>query len=62
MTEEWDEPEECPCCNTHPAFDEISDGEWECRNCGAIIKADGTIIAEGEEPSDDEEDLWDDDE
>ena len=60
---ELDEPQSCPCCNVHPAFDEIADGQFECRNCGAVIRADGTVLEEGEEPSPDtEDDLWDDSE
>ena len=46
------EPTECPLCNDFPSWDEISDGAFECRNCGAVISLSGQII---EEPDIDEE-------
>ena len=38
-----DEPEQCPMCNDHPAWEEIAEDLFECRNCGAVIGADGEI-------------------
>jgi ribosomal protein L37AE/L43A len=55
-----EDPESCPCCNDHPAFEEIAEGEFQCANCNAVIRSDGTVIEEGEEPSPDtEDDLYD---
>ena len=55
-----EEPQSCPCCNDHPAFDEIAEDRFECRNCGAIIDSNGTVYEEGDEPlPDTEDDIWD---
>ena len=54
-----DTPMDCPGCNDHPAFEEIADGEFQCKNCGTVQDEDGNILEEGEEGSM-EENLWDD--
>jgi ribosomal protein L37AE/L43A len=54
-----DDPEECPLCNDFPDFEEIADGQFQCKNCGAVIKADGTIIEEGDQTESEEDELWD---
>ena len=56
-----DGPEECPTCNDHPDFEEIAQGQYQCKNCGTVQDEKGNILEEGEESSPDtEDDLWDD--
>ena len=46
------EPEQCPCCNNHPSWEEVWHDVFQCENCGAIINTEGKIQ---KEPSQDED-------
>lgn len=54
-----EDPTQCPMCNNHPSWEEVADGLYECRNCGAHINSEGNIVREPEDVEDDGDDLWD---
>ena len=49
------QPEQCPCCNDHPSWEEVAQDVFQCENCLAVIDSEGKILKEPAQDDDSEE-------